>query len=155
MSDLEIHHTGLVVTDLEEALSFYRDVLEFDVVEEFTLSGDGIGTAISVDGVVGDFAHLDVDGSRLEVIEYEPAGEERVQTQSIRSALRIWGPRLRISTVSMQNFQTMPSLSAVHKRLTSEWRSSSFRTRTGTLSRFWRVDSQPHTQGFFMRYACS
>lgn len=76
MSDLEIHHTGLVVTDLQEALSFYRDVLGFDMVEEFTLSGDGIGTAIGVDGVSGDFVHLDVDGSRLELIEYEPAGED-------------------------------------------------------------------------------
>lgn len=76
MSHLEIHHTGLVVTDLEEALSFYRDALGFDVVEEFTLSGDGIGTAIGIDGVSGDFAHLDVGGSRLELIEYEPAGED-------------------------------------------------------------------------------
>lgn len=76
MSELHIHHTGLVVTDLEEALSFYRDTLGFDVIEEFTLSEDGIGTAIGVDGVVGDFAHLDTDGSRLELIEYEPAGED-------------------------------------------------------------------------------
>jgi catechol 2,3-dioxygenase-like lactoylglutathione lyase family enzyme len=75
MSELQIHHTGLVVTDLEEALSFYRDTLGFDVIETFTLSGDGIGTAIDVDGVAGEFAHLETDGSRLELIEYEPAGE--------------------------------------------------------------------------------
>ena len=76
MSELQTHHTGLVVTDLAEALSFYRDTLGFDVIEEFTLSGDGIGTAIDVDGVVGEFAHLDTGGSRLELIEYEPAGED-------------------------------------------------------------------------------
>lgn len=74
MADLHTHHTGLVVTDLDEALSFYRDTLGFDVVEEFTLSGEGIGTAIDVDGVAGDFVHLDTGGSRLELIEYEPAG---------------------------------------------------------------------------------
>ncbi len=75
MAELRTHHTGLVVTDLEDALSFYRDTLGFDVVEEFTLSGDGIGTAIAVDGVVGEFAHLDTGESRLELIEYEPAGK--------------------------------------------------------------------------------
>jgi catechol 2,3-dioxygenase-like lactoylglutathione lyase family enzyme len=76
MSELQTHHTGVVVTDLEAALSFYRGTLGFDVTEEFTLSGDGIGTAIDVDGVVGHFAHLDTDGSRLELIEYEPAGDD-------------------------------------------------------------------------------
>lgn len=68
-SELRTHHTGVVVTDLEAALSFYRGTLGFDVTEEFTLSGDGIGTAIDVDGVVGHFAHLDTDGNFVEVIE--------------------------------------------------------------------------------------
>lgn len=73
---LQTHHMGLVVTDLENALSFYRDTLGFDVIEKFTLTGDGIGTAIDVDGVVGTFAHLDTGESRLELIEYDPAGDD-------------------------------------------------------------------------------
>jgi catechol 2,3-dioxygenase-like lactoylglutathione lyase family enzyme len=76
MADLRAHHTGLVVTDLDEALSFHRGVLGFDVIEAFTLSGAGIGTAVDVDSVAGEFAHLDAGGSRLELIEYEPAGED-------------------------------------------------------------------------------
>lgn len=76
MSDLESHHTGVVVSDLDEAVSFYRDTLGFDVIAEFTLSGDGIGTAIGVDGVAGDFVHLDAGGSRIELIEYDPEGED-------------------------------------------------------------------------------
>lgn len=76
MSELESHHTGIVVSDLAEAVSFYRDTLGFDVIEEFTLAGDGIATAIDVDGVTGNFAHLDAGGSRVELIEYEPTGRD-------------------------------------------------------------------------------
>jgi glyoxylase I family protein len=76
MSVLQTHHTGLVVTDLENALSFYRDTLGFDVIEEFTLTEKGIGTAIDVAGVVGEFVHLDTGESRLELIEYDPVGDD-------------------------------------------------------------------------------
>jgi catechol 2,3-dioxygenase-like lactoylglutathione lyase family enzyme len=76
MSELESHHTGVVVSDLAEAVAFYRDTLGFDVIEEFTLEGDGIATAIDVDGVTGNFAHLDAGGSRIELIEYEPTGAD-------------------------------------------------------------------------------
>ena len=76
MSELESHHTGVVVSDLDKAVSFYRETLGFDVIEEFTLAGEGIATAIDVDGVTGNFAHLDAGGSRIELIEYEPTGED-------------------------------------------------------------------------------
>lgn len=76
MVELESHHVGIVVDDLEESVSFYRDTLGLEVVAEFTLSGEGIGNAIGVDGAVGDFVHLDAGGTRVELIEYEPAGSE-------------------------------------------------------------------------------
>lgn len=76
MAELRTHHVGVVVSDLEEAVSFYRDALGLSVVDEFTLSEDGIGTAIGVDGATGDFAHLDGGGARIELIEYDPAGDD-------------------------------------------------------------------------------
>lgn len=76
MAELETHHVGIVVDDLEESVAFYRDTLGLDVAAEFTLSGDGIGTAIGVDGVTGDFAHLEGNGAIIELIEYEPAGAD-------------------------------------------------------------------------------
>ena len=75
MTDLRSHHTGIVVTDLEAAVSFYRDTLGLPVAEEFTLSGDGIATAVDVDGATGDFAHLDAGGHIVELVEYDPAGD--------------------------------------------------------------------------------
>lgn len=76
MPEIESHHTGIVVTDLETVLPFYRDTLGLDVIDEFTLSGEGIGRAIDVPGVSGRFVHLDAGGSRVELIEYDPAGSE-------------------------------------------------------------------------------
>ncbi|MFA9517367.1 VOC family protein [Halopenitus sp. H-Gu1] len=75
MADLQAHHFGIIVEDIEESLSFYRDTLGLEVAAEFTLDGDGIATAIDVEGVTGRFAHLDAGGARIELIEYEPAGE--------------------------------------------------------------------------------
>ncbi|NHN60079.1 MULTISPECIES: VOC family protein [Halorussus] len=81
MQQLQTHHVGVVVSDLDEAVSFYRDALGLSVTDEFTLAEDGIGTAIGVDGATGDFVHLDAggdegDGTRIELIEYDPAGED-------------------------------------------------------------------------------
>lgn len=76
MSELAIHHVGIVVSDLEEAVGFYRDTLGLSVADEFTLSADGIGTAIGVEGVTGDFVHLEGNGARVELIEYDPTGSD-------------------------------------------------------------------------------
>lgn len=76
MGELTTHHVGIVVTDLDEAVSFYRDTLGFDVIEEFTLDGSGIATAIDVADATGEFVHLDAGGTRVELIEYDPAGDD-------------------------------------------------------------------------------
>ncbi|WP_232701957.1 VOC family protein [Halobacterium wangiae] len=76
MTELRMHHVGVVVSDLDEAVSFYRDTLGLPVADEFTLSGEGIGTAIDVDGVTGDFVHLDAGGGLVELVEYDPAGDD-------------------------------------------------------------------------------
>lgn len=75
MAELRTHHVGIVVSDLDEAVSFYRDALGLSVADEFTLD-DGIGTAIDVDGATGEFVHLDGGGTRVELIEYDPAGDD-------------------------------------------------------------------------------
>jgi catechol 2,3-dioxygenase-like lactoylglutathione lyase family enzyme len=75
MAELQTHHVGVVVSDLDEAVSFYRDTLGLSVAAEFTLSEEGIGTAIGVEGVTGDFVHLEAGGDLVELIEYDPVGE--------------------------------------------------------------------------------
>ncbi|MFC6615052.1 VOC family protein [Halopenitus salinus] len=75
MVELQAHHFGLIVEDLKESLAFYRDTLGLEVAAEFTLDGEGIATAIGVEDVTAKFAHLDAGGARIELVEYEPAGE--------------------------------------------------------------------------------
>ncbi|MFQ3319250.1 MAG: catechol 2,3-dioxygenase-like lactoylglutathione lyase family enzyme [Natronomonas sp.] len=76
MSDLSAHHVGLTVSELDRAVQFYRDDLGFDVVSRFEVAGEEFSTAVDVEGASGRFAHLDASGIRLELVEYDPSGEE-------------------------------------------------------------------------------
>lgn len=75
MTQLSAHHVGTTVRDLDRAVAFYRDVLGLEVLAEFTVSGDEFATGVGVPGATGEFAHLDADGVRIELIEYDPEGE--------------------------------------------------------------------------------
>lgn len=72
---LTAHHVGITVADLETVLPFYRDVLGLEVVDRFEVSGEAFEAAVDVDGAAGRFAHLEADGVRIELVEYDPEGE--------------------------------------------------------------------------------
>lgn len=76
MPDLGAHHFGTTVTDLDQAVAFYRDVLGLDVLARFSVGGDAFAEGVGVEGAAADFAHLDAGGARVELVEYEPAGED-------------------------------------------------------------------------------
>ncbi|MDG5777523.1 VOC family protein [Haloarculaceae archaeon H-GB2-1] len=76
MADLSAHHYGVTVRDLDRAVTFYRDVLGLDVLSRFSVSGEAFETGVGVEGAAGRFAHLDADGTRVELVEYEPAGDD-------------------------------------------------------------------------------
>ena len=75
--ELSAHHVGVTVTDLDRTIEFYREVLGLDVLDRFTVSGDAFSEGVGVEGATGSFAHLDADGARIELVEYEPEGEAR------------------------------------------------------------------------------
>ena len=75
MSELQTHHVGLTVSDLDRAVDFYRDVLGLSVAAEFEVSGGAFATGVGVDGASARFAHLDGGNSRIELVEYDPAAE--------------------------------------------------------------------------------
>jgi catechol 2,3-dioxygenase-like lactoylglutathione lyase family enzyme len=75
VSDLTTHHVGTTVSNLDRAVDFYRDVLGLDVLSEFESTGESFATGVGVPNATGKFAHLDAGGARVELIEYEPAGE--------------------------------------------------------------------------------
>ena len=75
MSQLQSHHVGISVSDLDRCETFYRDELGFEVVDRFTVSGETFSTVVGVDGASGRFVHLDANGTLVELVEYEPAVE--------------------------------------------------------------------------------
>lgn len=72
------HHYGITVDDLEGTVAFYRDVLGLTVTARFEVAGDAFATAVDVEDASARFVHLDADGVRIEVVEYDPAGADRV-----------------------------------------------------------------------------
>lgn len=80
MTELSAHHVGVTVTDLEQAVEFYRDTLGFPVENEFSISGEEFATAVDVEDATGRFAHLDAGGVRVELVEYEPEGEPQAES---------------------------------------------------------------------------
>ena len=71
------HHFGVTVTDLDRSVEFYRDVLGLDVLDRFAVSGKAFSAGVDVDGATGYFAHLDAGSARVELVEYDPMGEDR------------------------------------------------------------------------------
>ena len=75
-NDLSAHHFGITVTDLDRTVAFYRDVLGLDVLDRFSVSGEAFATGVSVDDATGEFAHLDAGDARIELVEYDPVGDD-------------------------------------------------------------------------------
>jgi catechol 2,3-dioxygenase-like lactoylglutathione lyase family enzyme len=71
---MNAHHFGVTVTDLGRAVEFYRDVLGLDVIDRFTVSGEGFSVAVGIENATGNFVHLDAGDGRIELVEYDPAG---------------------------------------------------------------------------------
>ena len=69
------HHVGFTVSDLDRAVEFYEGVFDLPVIAEFSVSGEEFSTGVDVSAATGRFAHLDADGIRLELVEYDPEGE--------------------------------------------------------------------------------
>ena len=71
-SEPSAHHVGITVNDLEETLPFYRDVLGLEVITRFSVGGEAFSAGVGVEDARGEFAHLDAEGCRIELVEYEP-----------------------------------------------------------------------------------
>jgi catechol 2,3-dioxygenase-like lactoylglutathione lyase family enzyme len=74
------HHYGVTVADLDRAVAFYEDAFGLDTLDRFTVSGEAFSTAVGVANATGRFAHLDADGTRLELVEYDPQGDAESAT---------------------------------------------------------------------------
>ncbi|USZ71932.1 VOC family protein [Natronosalvus halobius] len=77
MTTPRAHHVGITVSDIESVLPFYRDILEFDVLDRFSVSGEAFADAVDVPDAAGTFAHLEAGDVRIELVEYAPTGTAR------------------------------------------------------------------------------
>src|SRR6056297_1174194 len=75
MADLQTHHVGTTVRDLDRAVDFYRDILGLSVAAEFEVAGDAFETVVDIAGASARFAHLDGGSARIELVEYEPPAD--------------------------------------------------------------------------------
>ena len=77
MVDPTAHHVGITVSDLDAATEFYRSVFDCETIAEFSVDGDAFATGVDIDNARADFVHLDLGSIRLELVVYEPAGDDR------------------------------------------------------------------------------
>ncbi len=76
MSELTGHHVGITVRDLDQAVDFYTELFDFDVLAEFEVSGEAFETGVGIEAASAQFAHVDAGSVRLELVAYEPAGDD-------------------------------------------------------------------------------
>ena len=74
MTDPSLHHVGVTVSDLDRAVDFYTDTFDLTVAAEFTVGGVAFAEAVDVAGASAAFTHLDGNGTRVELVEYDPQG---------------------------------------------------------------------------------
>ena len=74
-------HHGVVVSDIDRALTFYRDTLGMDVVDEISQESDAFSRAVGVENTDVDLAFLDAHGFTIELVEYNrPDGNNANET---------------------------------------------------------------------------
>jgi catechol 2,3-dioxygenase-like lactoylglutathione lyase family enzyme len=72
------NHTGVIVTDLDRAIGFFRDLLGFEVLSRAPRDPALIGRMTRLVSPEVEIAHLQGPGHRVELIRY--AGEEGRRT---------------------------------------------------------------------------
>ena len=73
-------HVGLGVSNLEQSLKFYRDVMGMEVLMELTITDDRIARVIGISGAQCRIVHLKLGDGILELFEYSnPIGINKVK----------------------------------------------------------------------------
>jgi catechol 2,3-dioxygenase-like lactoylglutathione lyase family enzyme len=77
---LRTNHTGLTVSNLDRSMSFFRDVLGFEVTSKARRDPEFISQVIAVPGAEVMIAYVQGPGHRVELIEYlAPEGRGSVR----------------------------------------------------------------------------
>ena len=77
MADPTAHHVGITVSDLDVATDFYRSVFDPEIIAEFSVDGNAFATGVDIPNASAEFVHLDLGSVRLELVAYDPPGDDR------------------------------------------------------------------------------
>jgi len=77
MAALTAHHVGITVSDLDATTEFYQSVFDCEIIAEFSVDGDAFATGVDIENASAEFVHLDLGSVRLELVAYDPAGDDR------------------------------------------------------------------------------
>jgi len=81
---LNVRHTGIVVSDMEESLKFYRDLLGFEVKKDMIESGEYINNFSDLKDVVVRTVKMSLEnGDMVELLHYDSHPEEPDMTRKI------------------------------------------------------------------------
>ena len=77
MTELIAHHVGITVSDLDTVTEFYQSVFDCEIIAEFSVDGNAFATGVDIPNASAEFVHLDLGSVRLELVAYEPDGDDR------------------------------------------------------------------------------
>jgi catechol 2,3-dioxygenase-like lactoylglutathione lyase family enzyme len=86
MSDFTLkgfNHTGVIVTDLDRAIGFFRDLLGFELLSRAPRDPALIGRMTGLPAPRVEIAHLQGPGHRVELIRYHTDGIRGVETPRV------------------------------------------------------------------------
>ncbi len=94
-------HTGIITKDISKSLHFYRDVLGFEVIQDFTDSSDYINEITGLNNATAHFIKLkSMDGSILELLEYPSHLTEPVECSIINVGICHIALRVKNATIT-------------------------------------------------------
>jgi catechol 2,3-dioxygenase-like lactoylglutathione lyase family enzyme len=77
-SVLSFNHTAFTVSDLDEVIPFFRDLLGFEQTSRGPRDGRLIGRMTAIDGVEIEIAYVNGPGHRIELIQYKAPADRTV-----------------------------------------------------------------------------
>jgi catechol 2,3-dioxygenase-like lactoylglutathione lyase family enzyme len=75
---LSFNHTAFTVSDLDRIISFFRDLLGFELTSRAARDGRLIGRMTALEGVEIEIAYVNGPGHRIELIQYKAPVDREV-----------------------------------------------------------------------------
>jgi len=97
----EVDHVNIVVSDLDQSVRFYTEVLGFEKTREAHLEGGWIETIVGLDGVYADVVYVQPPGGgpRIELIRYDTPKGVALPETSKANTVGLRHVALRVSDI--------------------------------------------------------